>query len=137
LDYKLDSATDGTMLKLLNVLDEHTCEALAILVDRRLDMDQLHSVVLGSRCEICGGRGPEHPVECHERWRYNDLIRTQTLVRMIALCPACHQVKHVGLANVRGKGCAGSGAPGPGQRLAACAGRRLHRRGVPLCVSLL
>jgi hypothetical protein len=56
------------------------------------------------RCEICGGRGPEHPVECHEVWRYDDRTRTQMLVRMIALCPACHQVKHIGLANVKGKG---------------------------------
>jgi hypothetical protein len=56
------------------------------------------------RCELCGGRGPEHPVECHEVWRYDDRTRVQLLVRMIALCPACHQVKHIGLANVKGKG---------------------------------
>jgi hypothetical protein len=56
------------------------------------------------RCEICGGRGPEHPVECHEVWRYDDRTRVQALVRMIALCPACHQVKHLGLANVQGRG---------------------------------
>jgi hypothetical protein len=56
------------------------------------------------RCEICGGKGPEHPVECHEVWRYHDHSRVQLLVRMIALCPACHQVKHIGLANVQGKG---------------------------------
>ena len=56
------------------------------------------------RCEICGGKGPEHPVECHEVWRYDDRTRVQLLVRMIALCPACHQVKHIGLANVQGKG---------------------------------
>jgi hypothetical protein len=55
------------------------------------------------RCEICGGRGPEHPVECHEVWRYDDRTRVQALVRMIALCPACHQVKHLGLANVQGR----------------------------------
>jgi hypothetical protein len=58
----------------------------------------------GYRCEICGGRGPEHPVECHEVWRYDDRTRVQLLVRMIALCPDCHQVKHIGLANVRGNG---------------------------------
>jgi hypothetical protein len=58
----------------------------------------------GYRCEICGGKGPEHPVECHEVWRYNDRTRVQLLVRMIALCPACHEVKHLGLANVQGKG---------------------------------
>jgi hypothetical protein len=56
------------------------------------------------RCEVCGGRGPEHPVECHEVWHYDDRTRVQALVRMIALCPACHQVKHLGLANVQGKG---------------------------------
>jgi hypothetical protein len=56
------------------------------------------------RCEVCGGRGPEHPVECHEVWRYDDRTCVQLLVRMIALCPACHQVKHLGFANVKGKG---------------------------------
>jgi hypothetical protein len=56
------------------------------------------------RCEICDGKGPEHPVECHEVWRYDDRTRVQMLVRMIALCPACHQVKHIGFANVKGQG---------------------------------
>ncbi len=56
------------------------------------------------RCEICDGKGPEHPVECHEVWRYDDRTHVQMLVRMIALCPACHQVKHIGFANVKGKG---------------------------------
>jgi hypothetical protein len=55
------------------------------------------------RCEICGGRGPEHPVECHEVWRYDDQTRVQRLVRMIALCPSCHGVKHMGFARVRGR----------------------------------
>jgi hypothetical protein len=54
------------------------------------------------RCEVCGGRGPEHPVECHEVWRYDDRTRVQALVRMIALCPSCHRVKHMGFARVRG-----------------------------------
>jgi 5-methylcytosine-specific restriction endonuclease McrA len=56
------------------------------------------------RCEVCGGKGPKHPVECHEVWRYDDRTRVQMLVRMIALCPGCHQVKHIGFANVQGKG---------------------------------
>jgi hypothetical protein len=43
-------------------------------------------------------------VECHEGWRYDDRTRVRMLVRMIALCPACHEVKHLGLANVQGKG---------------------------------
>lgn len=55
------------------------------------------------RCEICGGRGSRHPVECHEVWEYNEAAGVQRLVRMIALCPACHEVKHIGLAEVRGR----------------------------------
>ena len=55
------------------------------------------------RCEICGGRGPKHPVECHEVWEYDEAAGIQRLVRMIALCPACHEVKHMGLAGIRGR----------------------------------
>lgn len=46
------------------------------------------------RCMICGDRGPEWPVECHEEWAWDDLAGVQKLVRMIALCPACHAAKH-------------------------------------------
>lgn len=55
-------------------------------------------------CEICGGRGPDHPIECHEVWRYDESARTQVLVRLIGLCPACHGVKHMGRSQVVGKG---------------------------------
>ena len=54
-------------------------------------------------CEICGGVGKKHPVECHEVWKY-DSKSVQTLERMIALCPSCHMVKHIGLAQVQGRG---------------------------------
>ena len=54
------------------------------------------------KCEICGGTGPDWPVECHEVWEYNDKSRTQILRRLIALCPSCHQVKHIGLAGIQG-----------------------------------
>jgi putative transposase len=39
LDYQFDQTTDGRILKLLNVVDEHTREALTIAVDRRIDAD--------------------------------------------------------------------------------------------------
>lgn len=55
------------------------------------------------RCEICGGRGPKWPVECHEIWEYDDQKRVQRLIGLIALCPNCHQVKHFGLARVQGQ----------------------------------
>ncbi|SRR5258706_5950481 len=54
-------------------------------------------------CQICGGVGPAHPVECHEIWEYNERTATQYLAGMIALCPDCHMVKHFGFARVQGK----------------------------------
>lgn len=52
----------------------------------------------GNVCEICGGVGPRYPVECHEIWDYDDDKNIQKLVGLIALCPACHLVKHYGRA---------------------------------------
>lgn len=54
------------------------------------------------RCEVCGGRGERHPVECHEVWAYDDEHHVQRLERLVALCPDCHRVKHLGLASVNG-----------------------------------
>lgn len=58
----------------------------------------------GGRCEICGGRGSRWPVECHEIWGYDDDRQLQTLVDLIALCPSCHEVKHIGRALAVGNG---------------------------------
>lgn len=60
----------------------------------------------GNRCEVCGGRGSYHAVECHEVWRFiedGEGEGVQRLERLVALCPACHEVKHFGLACVRGR----------------------------------
>lgn len=54
------------------------------------------------RCEICQGKGSKHPVECHEIWSYNEDTRLQTLKGLQALCPWCHQVKHLGFAKHQG-----------------------------------
>ena len=54
-------------------------------------------------CEICGGVGPKHPVECHEIWEYDKEFMTQKLTGMIALCPDCHATKHFGLSEMQGK----------------------------------
>ena len=56
----------------------------------------------GHKCEICGGVGNAHPVEAHEIWHYNDQERRQTLMGLIALCPACHKCKHMGFARATG-----------------------------------
>lgn len=48
------------------------------------------------RCEICGGQGDQWPVECHERWHYDEEKKVQKLLGLISLCPDCHKVKHYG-----------------------------------------
>lgn len=57
----------------------------------------------GHVCEICSGVGPKHPVECHEVWEYDEDKGIQKLVSLIALCPSCHEVKHIGLAGINGR----------------------------------
>lgn len=55
------------------------------------------------RCECCGGVGPKHPVEGHEVFEYDEDTGMQTLTGVVALCPACHSVKHLGMAMKLGK----------------------------------
>jgi hypothetical protein len=56
----------------------------------------------GNCCEICNGKGPKWPVECHEKWEYDEDNLIQKLTGLIALCPSCHEVKHIGLAEIKG-----------------------------------
>ena len=57
LDFQFDTTTDGRILKLLHVVDEHTREALAIQVERRIDAD--HTVRVLERIVALRGRPPE------------------------------------------------------------------------------
>jgi hypothetical protein len=57
-----------------------------------------------NRCEICGEQGERYAVDCHEVWFYNDTTLTQELEFFQALCPMCHEVKHIGFAGIRGNG---------------------------------
>ena len=45
LEDQFDQTSDGRILKLLNVVDEHTRQALAITVDRRIDADATGKVL--------------------------------------------------------------------------------------------
>ena len=56
----------------------------------------------GYKCEICGGQGHKHPVECHEIWEYDEETRIQTLKGLQALCPKCHRCKHIGFWEMKG-----------------------------------
>ena len=57
----------------------------------------------GYCCEICSGKGPKWPVECHERWAFDEATGIQRLAGLEALCPDCHEATHMGLAAVRGR----------------------------------
>ena len=61
----------------------------------------------GHKCEVCKDKetnqGFRHNVECHEIWEYNDKAKKQTLTGMVSLCPRCHEVKHIGLAQIKGR----------------------------------
>ena len=60
-------------------------------------------------CEICGTEtmrsGKPGRPDCHEKWVFElqGPHPVQRLARLIALCPACHEVQHCGLARVRGR----------------------------------
>jgi putative transposase len=57
LDFQFDTTDDGRILKLLHVVDEHTREALAIVVARRIDADRTVTVL--DRLVAERGRAPE------------------------------------------------------------------------------
>lgn len=60
----------------------------------------------GYRCSICGGIGEKWPVECNEVWDYRSLEdgrNIAVLIELKALCARCHQVNHLGKANIDGK----------------------------------
>lgn len=49
----------------------------------------------GFRCEICGEGGK---LEAHEKFQLINETATQKLVKIMALCPLCHKVHHLGIA---------------------------------------
>lgn len=62
----------------------------------------------GLRCQICGAKPRTRAPDCHEQWAFElrpahdaSLIPVQRLVRLVALCPGCHAVQHIGLAGLR------------------------------------
>jgi phage terminase large subunit GpA-like protein len=55
----------------------------------------------GGRCSICGARGR---LEAHEQWSYDDENAVQKLEGVVALCHACHEVKHISRTQLVGRG---------------------------------
>ncbi len=61
----------------------------------------------GYRCQVCGQRGRDWPVECNEQWQFQDDKNDagtgiQKLLRVTALCPSCHKIKHLGRTEIEG-----------------------------------
>lgn len=72
-----------------------------ILTDKEWEKCKEYSKLMsGGVCCICGGIGLKHPTECHEEWGYDDKTHIQKLMGIVALCPSCHEVKHIGLAKI-------------------------------------
>ena len=66
----------------------------------REDWDRLRREVDARHRNLCGVCESAGTLHCHEIWRYDDIRRVQTLDGFIALCPWCHHIKHLGLANI-------------------------------------
>ena len=57
LDFQFDATIDGRQVKLLNIIDEYTREALAIVVDHSIDADAVVGTL--ARLAIERGRPPD------------------------------------------------------------------------------
>ncbi len=53
----------------------------------------------GYKCSVCG-RG-KASLYCHEVWEYDDDKHIQKLKGFVALCLACHMIKHIGYAGIQ------------------------------------
>lgn len=51
-------------------------------------------------CAICGAKLDKY--EAHEDWSYNENTNVQKLERVIAICPDCHSVIHIGRTQLKG-----------------------------------
>lgn len=68
------------------------------------DWDRLRRFVYtraNKQCECCHAKST---LDAHERWLFDKSTKIQKLMRIIALCKACHEVTHMGLAQIKGRG---------------------------------
>jgi len=52
------------------------------------------------KCCICGET--TRRLDAHERWSYDEEKKIQKLETVIAVCPACHAVIHIGRTQLKG-----------------------------------
>lgn len=66
-----------------------------LLQEEWIELRRKVSKDAGYRCEACGRRGKDHPVETHDIWTFDSETGVQTLVCVKAFCPECHRVRHL------------------------------------------
>ena len=71
-----------------------------ILVKSSWDSIREAEVAKTGGCTECGVKTR---TECHERWSYHADLGVQRLEGFETLCGACHETRHLGFANVRGR----------------------------------
>ena len=59
-----------------------------------------YNVRLNHTCDICGSR--LGPFDAHEIWDYDDISHIQSLKNIICVCKDCHNVIHIGHAQIEG-----------------------------------
>jgi putative transposase len=75
MDFQFDTTADGRTLKMLNVIDEFTREALAITVNRAIDADGVVAVLDHLACQrgapayVRFDNGPEFVARAVNDWR--------------------------------------------------------------------
>lgn len=85
------------------------------LILSKIDWDTLRKLVYKNanyKCEICGEKGEDNSLQCHEVWIYDELYaddipeprRTQKLSHLQSLCPLCYEAKHFGVAQIKENG---------------------------------
>lgn len=71
------------------------------------DWDRLRTFIYeraNNKCECCGASATtDNPLAAHERWHFDSKNKIQKLERIIALCAACHEATHMGLASIKGR----------------------------------
>ena len=75
---------------LRSVLTKEAWDILRKMVYKRAD----------GKCDICGK--PSERLEAHERWSYDEKRGIQKLEEVIAVCPLCHSVIHIGRTQLKG-----------------------------------
>ena len=75
---------------LRSILSKSDWEIIKTLVRKKAD----------GKCSICGAKAKV--LHAHEVWSYDEKNAVQKLEKVIAVCPDCHSVIHIGFTQLKG-----------------------------------